>query len=69
MRAAIPSFESGAQAYIDPDDVLTFTERVAMKTVGGGTPSRLFLPANLEQFLLKKPAVKASRVDVYGGKR
>lgn len=69
VRAAIPSFESGAQAYIDPDDVLTFTERVAMKTVGGGTPSRLFLPANLEQFLLKKPAVKASRVDVYGGKR
>jgi hypothetical protein len=69
VRAAIPNFESGAQAFIKPDDVLTFTERVAMKTVGGGTPSRLFLPANLEKFLLEKPAVKAVRVDDHGGKR
>jgi hypothetical protein len=66
VRAAMPTFETGAGAFIKPEDVLPFGEQVAMRTVGGGTPSRLFLPENLEQYLLKKPAVKPARIDVYG---
>ncbi|MES2088688.1 MAG: hypothetical protein V4532_01700 [Pseudomonadota bacterium] len=69
VRAAMPTFENGGAAFIKPGDVLSFGEQMAMKTVGGGTPSRLFLPANLEQFLLTKPAVKPTRVDVYGGRK
>ena len=66
-RSVYPNFETGSAAFIKPDAVLTFAERMAMKTVGGGTPSRLFLPANLQDFLSSKPAVKSTRVDAYGG--
>lgn len=69
VRAAMPTFESGGVVFIKPGDVLSFSEQVAMKTVGGGTPSRLFLPANLEKFLSMKPAIKPTRVDVYGGRK
>ena len=64
-RAAYPDFEAGSNAFIKPDAVLTFSERLAMRTVGGGTPSRLFLPANLQEFLSTKPAVKPTRIDKY----
>ena len=50
-----PSFEAGSIGFIKPDAVLTFSERMAMRTVGGGTPTRLFLPANLQEFLSTKP--------------
>lgn len=66
VKAGIPNFENGGAAFIDPAAVLSMTELLAMKTIGGGTPSRLFLPANLEKFLSTKPAVKPTRVDVYG---
>lgn len=66
VKAGMPIFENGGVAFIDPGAVLSMTELLAMKTVGGGTPSRLFLPANLEKFLFNKPAVKPIRVDVYG---
>lgn len=69
IRAALPTFENGSSSFIKPGDVLSFGEQVAMKTIGGGTPSRLFLPANLEQFLKNKPAVKPMRVDVHGGRK
>lgn len=69
VRAAMPTFENGGAAFIKPGDVLSFSEQVAMKTVGGGTPSRLFLPANLQKFLEMKPAIKPTRVDVYGGRK
>ncbi|MGY4830243.1 hypothetical protein ACVNIS_16855 [Sphaerotilaceae bacterium SBD11-9] len=66
-RHAIPNIEAGSRTFIRPEAVLTFAERMAMKTVGGGTPSRLFLPANLQEFLSSKPAVKPTRVETYGG--
>ena len=66
-KTAYPNFESGSAEFIKPDAVLTFTERMAMKTIGGGTPTRMFLPANLQDFLSSKPAVKPTRVDSYGG--
>ncbi len=67
VRAGMPTFENGSTAFIAPGDVLSFSEQVAMKTVGGGTPTRLFLPANLEKFLATKPAIKPTRTDAYGG--
>lgn len=66
VKAGIPSFENGSGPFIDPGAILSMAELLAMKTVGGGTPNRLFLPANLEKFLSTKPAVKPIRVDVYG---
>jgi hypothetical protein len=66
VKAGIPTFENGGVPFIDPGAILSMTELLAMKTVGGGTPNRLFLPANLEKFLSTKPAVKPIRVDVYG---
>lgn len=66
VKAGMPNFETGGTIFIDPGAVLSMTELLAMKTVGGGTPNRLFLPANLEKFLSTKPAVKPIRMDVYG---
>lgn len=65
-RKAYPNFEGGSTPYIQPDKVMTFSERLAMKTVGGGMPIRIFLPANLEEFLSEKPAIESTRVDTYG---
>lgn len=66
-RTAFPKFEDGSSAFIRPGDVLTMSERIAMSTVGGGTPSRLFLPANLQAFLSSSPPVRPARTDSYGG--
>jgi len=63
---AYGNFENGSAAFIKPETALTFAERMAMKTVGGGTPTRLFLPANLQEYLSSKPAVKPTRTDRYG---
>lgn len=68
VKTAMPTYENGSAAFIKPGDVLTFAESMAMKTVGGGTPKRIFLPANLEKFLTTKPEIKANRIDVYGGR-
>lgn len=66
-QRALPDVEKGSSAFIHPEAVLTFAERMAMKTIGGGTPTRLFLPANLQDFLSTRPAVKPTRVETYGG--
>jgi len=66
-KKAIPNFEEGSSSFIKPEAVMTFSERLAMKTVGGGIPTRIFLPANLETFLLTKPPQKPARIDTYGG--
>ena len=57
---AIPNYERGSAEFINPGDVLNWTERAALKTIGGGTPTRLFLPANLQSFLDTKPAIRAN---------
>jgi hypothetical protein len=64
-QRVFPTFEANSTRFIKPDAVLTFSERMAMKTVGGGTPSRLFLPANLQEFLTTAPAVPPISVQVY----
>ncbi len=68
MHTALPNFENGSASFIAPDEVLTWGERAAMKTVGGGTPSRIFLPANLKNFLDKQPAIKPANVANHGGR-
>jgi len=65
-RQAFPNFEDGSAAFIKPEEVMTFSERMAMKTIGGGTPHRIFLPANLQSFLSTKPAIEPVRVERYG---
>lgn len=67
VKAAYPNFESGGAEFIKPDAVLSFSEKIAMKTVGGGTPNRLFLPANLQEYLSRKPAIKPTRIEKFGG--
>ena len=68
-RTVFPNFENGSSSYIRPEDVLDWKERMAMKTLGGGTPTHLFLPANLQQFLSAKPPVPPTSVKTYGGKK
>lgn len=69
IHAGIANYERGSSAFIAPEDVLTMTERMAMKTIGGGTPNRIFLPANLKKFLDTKPAIAANQVSVHGKNR
>ena len=64
-RVVFPEFENGSAEFIKPEKVLTFGERLAMKTVGGGTPGRIFLPDNLKDFLSSDSAMKPVRVDTY----
>lgn len=46
--------------------MLTWTERAAMKTVGGGTPDRIFLPDNLKDFLSSDVLIETpTRIDKY----
>ena len=68
-QKAISNFEEGGSAFIKPEAVMSLSERLAMRTLGGGMPGRIFLPANLETFLLTKPVQKPARVDTYGGAR
>lgn len=63
-KQAIPNIDQGSEKYNKPEDVLTFTERMALKAKGGAP--RLFLPANLLAFLSAGQPVKSLRVDIYG---
>jgi hypothetical protein len=66
-KRAHTNFESNGAPFIKPEEVLSFSERLAMKTVGGGVPTRLFLPANLEKYLKLNPSVPPLRVETHGG--
>ena len=68
-KQAVPKIDEGSKAFIKPDTVMNWSERAAMKTLGGGTPDRIFLPANLQEFLQTQPSVKPNRIETYGGKR
>lgn len=68
MHTVFPNFENGSTSFIAPEEVLTWGERATMKTVGGGIPSRIFLPANLKNFLDKQPAIKPANVINHGGR-
>lgn len=63
IKQILPRYEAGAEEHIDPAAVLSFSERVALKVAG--TPSRLFLPANLQSFLSASPPVRVDRIDTY----
>lgn len=66
-KVAINNIDSGATKFNKPEEVLTFSERLALKAKGGAP--RLFLPANLETFLNTANPVKPLRVEVYGTKK
>ncbi len=63
-KKAIPNIDQGSEKYNKPEDVLTFTERMALRAKGGS--SRLFLPANLLTFLNIGKPIKPARTDIYG---
>lgn len=63
-KQAIPNIDQGAGNFNKPEEVLTFTERLAVKAKGGA--SRLFLPANLMTFLNSGQSVKYIRTETYG---
>jgi hypothetical protein len=63
-KQAIKNIDQDSEKYNKPEDVLTFTERMALKAKGGS--SRLFLPKNLSAFLNTGQPVKPLRVDTYG---
>ena len=62
-KHAVPKIENGSEKFNNPSEVLSLSERVALTASGGS--SRLFLPANLLNFL-NANAIKPTRVDVYG---
>lgn len=63
-KIAITNIDQGSGAFNKPEDILSFTERLALKAKGGA--SRLFLPANLLQYLTAGQPVKPIRIDTYG---
>jgi hypothetical protein len=63
-KIAITNIDQGSAAFNKPEDVLSFTERLALKAKGGAP--RLFLPANLLQFLTSGQSAKPIRIDTYG---
>jgi hypothetical protein len=63
-KKAVPRIEIGAEKFNKPEKVLGFGERAALSASGGA--SRLFLPANLLDFLQHGCLIKADRIDVYG---
>lgn len=65
-RRAMPRIEHNSHSFIKPDDVMTMSERLAMRAVGGGQPTRLFLPANLQKYLMSNTGVKVNSVTSYG---
>jgi hypothetical protein len=63
-KKAIPTIDSGSINFNKPEDVLSMPERLALKVKGGS--SRLFLPANLQNFLSSSSVpVKTIKVDSY----
>lgn len=63
-RKAIKNIDQGSNAFNKPEEVLSWKERMALSAKGGS--DRLFLPANLQKFLLSEIAVKINRIDTYG---
>lgn len=58
-----PRYEAGADAYIKPEAVLNFSERTALRIKG--VPGRIFLPANLQEFLSNNPPVRVDSTSRY----
>jgi hypothetical protein len=66
IKPGIPKIDQASREFIKPEKVMTWAECAAMTSVGGGVPDRIFLPANLLDFLTVKPAIKANRVEAFG---
>lgn len=66
IKSGIPKIDHGSQEFIKPEKVMTWAECAAMNSVGGGVPTRIFLPANLQDFLTTKPAIKTNRTQAFG---
>lgn len=66
-KVAINNIDAGSYKFNKPEEVLTFSERLALSAKGG--TSRLFLPANLETFLNTASPVRPLRVDTYGARK
>jgi len=64
-REAVPKIDIGSERFIKPSDVLDKKEILALRLSGGAT--RIFLPANLKDFLDLGYPIKFDRKDEYGG--
>ncbi|MGQ4660631.1 hypothetical protein [Lysobacter sp. F6437] len=64
-KAAIKNIDRGSDAFNKPEEVLNWKELLGLSAKGGS--DRLFLPANLQEFLAAQRAIKVSRTDEYGG--
>ncbi len=64
-RRAVPRIDEGSDKFIKPEAVLNGKELFALKMSGGA--KRLFLPANLLEFLNQGYPIKVNKVEVYGG--
>jgi hypothetical protein len=67
IKQGIPRIDDGSEIFIKPEKVMSWAECAAMKSVGGGVPTRIFLPANLQDFLSIKPAIRVNAVQTHGG--
>ena len=66
-KVAFPKFDSGADKFNRPEDVLNFKERLALNAKGGAP--RLFLPANLQVYLSSSAAMKPVKIERYGARK
>jgi hypothetical protein len=63
-KQAITNIDQGSDKYNKPDEVLNFSELMALKVSGGA--KRLFLPANLLDYLNTQQQNKPIRIEIYG---
>ena len=63
-KQAVQNIDQNSEKFNRPSEVLTIKERAGLLAKGGA--SRLFLPANLLQFLNSKHPVKPVKIDYYG---
>lgn len=64
-RQAVPRIDEGSEKFIKPEAVLNGKELFALKM--SGNAKRLFLPANLLDFLNRGYPIKVNRMVVHGG--
>lgn len=65
-KAGIKNIDVGAKEFIKPEKVLTLLERGAL-TAAGGSPDKIFLPANLKDYLNSTSAVRSDSSAQHGG--
>jgi hypothetical protein len=67
-KHAVPRIDEGSENFIEPSAVLSTMTILAMKAKYG-TPTKLFLPVNLQKYLDTGPKIRVDEKATYGGRK